>query len=111
MRDARLSLLVLVLTVVTAACAEDESPISPTPLPCTYATSVTQATIAADGGSGSVNVTTAANCVWTATSSAAWLTIQPSSATGPATVTFTVAPNTSDDGRAKNRRLELALTR
>ena len=99
MRDIRLTLVAILLAVVSSACAEDESPTGPTPLPCTYVMSVTQATIAADGGSGSVNLTTAASCVWTATSSAAWLTIQPTSATGPATVTFTAAPNTSEQSR------------
>ncbi len=54
----------------------------------------------AAGGSGSVAVTTAPGCAWTATSSAGWLaTTSGASGSGPGTVGFTVAPNTGQSAR------------
>src|SRR5918912_1860219 len=52
------------------------------------------------GGTGSVNVTTGANCNWTATSSDAWITINSgSSGTGNGTVGYTIASNTGINSR------------
>ncbi len=67
---------------------------------CTYAINPTDANYAATGGSGTVAVTTQATCNWTATSSAAWLTITSgASGTGSGVVNYTVAANTTPDTR------------
>jgi hypothetical protein len=62
---------------------------------CTYSVSPTSSSPVAAGNSASVSVTAGAGCAWTATSSAAWVTITAgSSGTGNGTVSYTVAPNT-----------------
>lgn len=70
---------------------------------CTYAISPTNAAYPNGGGAGSVAVTTAAGCSWTATSNASWITINggaSGSGSGSGTVTYSVAPYT---GHPKNR--------
>jgi hypothetical protein len=68
---------------------------------CTYAISPTSATYMRGGGGGSVAVTTAQGCGWTAASNVSWITINGgSSGSGPGTVTYSVAPYT---GHPKNR--------
>lgn len=62
--------------------------------PCTYAISPNGVAVAANGGTGSIAVTTSASCGWTTTSGAAWLTLTSgSSGTGPGSVTFIAAAN------------------
>jgi uncharacterized protein (TIGR03437 family) len=62
---------------------------------CSFTINPATQSFAAMGGSGSVNVTTGTNCVWTATSNASWLTITSGpSLPGAGTVKFTVAMNT-----------------
>jgi BACON domain-containing protein/all-beta uncharacterized protein len=60
--------------------------------PCTYEVTPRQQDFTADGGNGTVNVTAAPACPWTATTSAGWITIA-SGATGQGngTVSYTVA--------------------
>ena len=61
---------------------------------CSYALSVTSASVGSDGGAVSVGVTAGAGCSWTATSNASWITITGgASGTGNGTVTFAVAVN------------------
>ena len=69
---------------------------------CTYSLSPTSQQVAASGGAGSTTLTTATGCDWTAASTApAWLTVTgAASGSGPATVNFTVAANTSTQARA-----------
>ena len=62
---------------------------------CRY--SVTPAglpSFAASGGTGSFQITTSANCAWSASSLVPWITITSGSGTGSGTVNFNVAPNT-----------------
>jgi hypothetical protein len=60
-----------------------------------------QSTIAAAGGTGSMNVTAASGCAWTAATNVNWITnISPSSGMGNGQVTFQVAPNPSPDPRS-----------
>lgn len=61
---------------------------------CVYAVSPTSASVGASGGSASFTISTGATCAWTASSAVGWISLQ-ASGTGPATVTATVAPNTS----------------
>jgi hypothetical protein len=61
---------------------------------CTYGISPSSQNVAAVGGSGSVAVTTAGGCAWTATSNALWiLVLSGDSGTGNGTVAFAVLPN------------------
>ena len=74
----------------------------------TCASSITPAaqTITAAGGAGTVAVTAATGCAWTATSHAAWITVRSgSSGTGNGSVTFDVGANT---GAARSGTLTIA---
>lgn len=68
----------------------------PPPTPgCSYSIQPAGQTIAAAGGTGTIDVTaSAATCAWTAVSNAAWVTISSgASSTGSNRVTFNVAGN------------------
>jgi subtilisin family serine protease len=54
----------------------------------------------AAGGDGSFQMNAGAGCGWTATSGASWITITQGSGTGAGAVSFTVAPNTTQQPRA-----------
>ncbi len=61
---------------------------------CSHAASPTSANIAAEGGSGSVAVTSNVACGWQAVSNVPWITVQSgSSGTGNGTVQYQVATN------------------
>ena len=66
---------------------------SPT-LPCSFGISPNNASYQYNGGSGSIAVAaTNADCVWTATSNAAWITVHSTGGTGSGTLTYTVTAN------------------
>lgn len=68
---------------------------------CTFALAPPTQTIAAAGGSGTVSLTTAGGCVWSATSNASWLTLTaPSEGTASGTIAFNVATNTGAERTA-----------
>ncbi|HEX5215660.1 MAG TPA: BACON domain-containing carbohydrate-binding protein [Vicinamibacterales bacterium] len=70
---------------ITQAAAE--------PAPCVYSISPESASFAANGGTGMAAVTTASGCAWTASSDAAWVTVDAgSSGSGAGTVAYTVSP-------------------
>ncbi|MBI3651642.1 MAG: fibronectin type III domain-containing protein [Acidobacteria bacterium] len=61
---------------------------------CTYSISPISQAFTANGGTGSVSVTTTAGCAWTAASNAAWITITTgASGTGNGTVNYAVSAN------------------
>jgi hypothetical protein len=60
---------------------------------CTYTVTPPSQDVAPTGGSGTASISTGAGCPWSASSSAAWITIGATSGTGPAQVPLTVAPN------------------
>jgi hypothetical protein len=63
---------------------------------CSYTLSSASASIAAGGGSSSVNVTAGSTCGWTATSNVGWITVTSgASGTGNGAVGYSVAANTS----------------
>ena len=73
---------------------------------CTYSLSTTSASVAATGGSGTTMLSTATGCGWTASSSAAWLTLSTAaSGTGGATVGYVAAANA---GAARSANLTIA---
>jgi hypothetical protein len=54
-----------------------------------------------EGGSGSVSVSTAAGCAWTATAGVGWIALTAgASGSGPGTVVYSVAPNAAAESRA-----------
>ena len=59
---------------------------------CAYSISPTFYEARAEGGSGTISVTTTAACPWTATSGVPWMTFAPAAGAGPGTITFEVAP-------------------
>jgi hypothetical protein len=62
---------------------------------CSYALSATSASVPGDGGSGTVGVTAAAGCTWTAGSNADWISVTGgSSGSGNGTVSFSAAKHT-----------------
>jgi hypothetical protein len=74
--------------------------------PCRFELSAVEQTISASGGNGTITVTTAAACAWTAQSDATWAVITAGAAgTGTASVNFTIAPNT---GSARTASLVIA---
>jgi len=68
---------------------------------CAYSISPSERGFSAGGGAGSVNVTAPNGCAWTATSNAAWLTINSGAAgSGSGVVNYSVAANTGASQRA-----------
>jgi hypothetical protein len=62
---------------------------------CAYAISPLSQTVAAPGGTGSVTVTAAGGCSWSAASNAAWISVSAgSTGAGTGSVSFTASPNT-----------------
>lgn len=68
---------------------------------CTFSLSSNSANFSAAGGAGSFQVATQSGCSWSATSSAAWVTITGgTSGTGPGAVTYAVAANPATTARS-----------
>jgi hypothetical protein len=73
---------------------------------CTYTLSATSQQFPAEGGTGTVNVTTTAGCGWTAVSNVPWITVTAGAAgAGNGIVQFTVAANT---GAARTGTITIA---
>jgi Viral BACON domain len=83
-------------------------PAPPPPPPCTYAISPTSRNVGAAGGpGGTVTVTTAAHCLWTATSNASWLIIT-SGATGTGNGSVGFAADFNGTGSPRSGTLTIA---
>ncbi len=68
---------------------------------CVFSIAPQSQSFAASGGSGAVTVTTAANCEWTATSNASWITITAGgSGSGNGAVNYSVAANPGSVARS-----------
>jgi uncharacterized protein (TIGR03437 family) len=68
---------------------------------CSYALNPTNQSFTAGGGAGIVNVTTQANCAWTAASNNSWITITSGGpGGGSGAVNYSVAANNSPNSRA-----------
>jgi len=69
--------------------------------PCAYTVAPTSQSMIAGGGTVNIGVTTGSACTWTATSSAAWITIgSGASGTGSGTTGLTIAANTTTSQRS-----------
>jgi hypothetical protein len=86
---------VAAIYLVASACGGNKNPIEPTPPPstCTYTLSAAVVQADAAGQSISVRIETAAACTWTARAAASWVTLSPTSGSGPADIVMTVAAN------------------
>jgi len=70
--------------------------------PCRFTLDGTAATFDSQGGTGSVAVTTASGCEWTAMSGVPWISIRSGSrGVGSGTVTFTVAGSAAETRRGE----------
>ena len=88
-RAGTMTIAGLIFTVTQAA-----------PAVCTYGITILGTTQTPNGAYGTIAVTTAPGCSWTAISSAAWLTVTSgASGTGNGTVAFTAAQNTRTTAR------------
>jgi hypothetical protein len=68
---------------------------------CSYTITPASNSFTSAAGTGTVSVTSATGCAWTATSNASWLTISSvSSVSGNGTVSYSVAANTSTSSRS-----------
>lgn len=97
------SLIPLVLLIATgsvvAGCGHD-SPTEPSPGPCTFTLAATSLSLGASGGPGSVNVTTASHCTWSAASDRGWMSITSgASGTGSGVVNVSLTANSSEAAR------------
>ena len=98
-RPYRYLAFLLVPGIGFAAC-DKHSATEPTPAACTYTISPTSLSFGASGGPGSVNVTTASHCTWTAASDKGWAAIiGGSNGSGNGVVTVNLTPNTSEAAR------------
>ncbi len=67
---------------------------------CTYSITPTATNVAAGASTGNVAVSTGASCQWSASSSAAWISITGgASGSGPGTVSYSLAANTGTTSR------------
>jgi hypothetical protein len=81
-------------TIVVAGQSVTVNQSGKPPDPCSYQIQPTAATFSAAGGGGTVNLTTADGCAWTATSQATWITITAGdTGTGTGQVKYLVAVN------------------
>jgi hypothetical protein len=62
---------------------------------CTYSVTSSTQNAPGAGASGTVSVSTAEGCGWTTRSNVDWISLSPQSGSGPAQVSYTVAPNLS----------------
>ena len=73
---------------------------------CTFSLSGSGQSFDVTGGTGNVRVNTSSDCAWSATSSDSWLiVVNGASGTGPGTIVFQVAGNTT--GRARSGTLSI----
>ena len=86
---------VAALALVAAACGSSSTTSSgPTPVKCQVSLSLPLSTVDATGGTGTLNVSTSAECAWSAASSVSWISgLTPASGQGQGQVQFQVAPN------------------
>ena len=70
-------------------------------VPCTFTVSPTSASVTGTAGTGTVNVTTANGCAWTASSAVSWMTItNGATATGSGAVNYSFTANPTTQSRS-----------
>jgi hypothetical protein len=89
------------IMLLAAACGDNKSPVTPSPLPsCSYAVSPGSTRAPAAGQSISVHVETTTGCAWTARAEVSWITLGATSGSGAADFVLTVLANESIAERA-----------
>ncbi|MEO8369288.1 MAG: BACON domain-containing carbohydrate-binding protein [Candidatus Solibacter sp.] len=82
----------------SSASVGDLTAITP---PCTYSVSAPNITLSAIGGSGAISLTTEPYCQWVLSAAPSWLNwTSPTSGTGPATIGYSIAANTTTGARS-----------
>ncbi len=103
MTNLRVGLFIALLAGVTGAACGTSSTTStaPSTVPrCGVSLGETELSVPASGGSGTINVTTARECAWTANSTASWLTFRGSSnGQGDGKVEYVAAANGDPSSR------------
>ncbi len=99
--SSRATILAACLTVLVAggltAC-HHENPVEPT---CVVTLDPASQAFTSAGGTGTVAVSAASSCTWSATAGMSWATITSgASGTGPGVVTYTIALNAADAARS-----------
>ncbi len=69
------------------------------PAGCSYSISPSRTTFNAEGGGGTINLSTLSSCLWTVVSSADWVTVTTATGSGAATINYTVAANSTNNYR------------
>ena len=95
-----IALVIATVAVCGAACSSSStSTTGPTPVKCQVALS-TPPTLDANGGTGTVTVTTQPECAWTASTQLSWLSdLSPTSGQGSGQVAFRAAANPQASAR------------
>ena len=93
-------IVLLISVALTAGCGSSSttvlSPSGPSGQRCAVAFKISTSSITSTGGSGTISVTTARECEWTARAESDWLTFSaPATGQGPADLAFSVRPNPS----------------
>jgi hypothetical protein len=96
----RLALVCLLLFASSCGSSSDTSLLGPSPQKCGLTVKSSTPALPGSGGTGNLTVETARECTWSARTEAAWITLSGSEGQGPATLAYSVAPNT----RAVQRR-------
>ncbi|HYI08018.1 MAG TPA: BACON domain-containing carbohydrate-binding protein [Thermoanaerobaculia bacterium] len=88
--------------LVTNACGSVESAAAlVTVAPCSWSVAPGSFSFGANGGSGTITVTAASTCAWTAATNDAWITITEGfSDSGDGQTSFTIAPNSGTEPRS-----------
>ena len=96
-----------------AGCgSKSETSTGPSPLKCQVALSSPQSTLDSTGGAGSVQITTQAECSWSASTSASWINdLAPATGQGPGTVQFKASANPATSTRSADISLNGATIR
>jgi hypothetical protein len=96
-------LCVAVLLVAAAASARcgsgSTSVLAPSEQRCTLAVSPDNATASAEGGTGTITVTTSRECQWTSQTAAGWIHIGSASGQGTGSISYEITANRSTEPR------------
>jgi uncharacterized protein DUF5666/all-beta uncharacterized protein len=104
MRDVHVLIIAFALTIPgTFACTSAETSTaitSPASDKCQIQVTTDASTFTAGGGQGSMNISTSRDCTWSVTTNAGWVSVNATTGQGPATVSYSVAPNPVPSARS-----------
>src|SRR4051812_20956932 len=95
----------LLFVIACAACGgsastSTETLSSPTSTKCSLAVRASATTFAFGGGTGQIDINTARECSWNATSGAGWISLKPASGQGGGRIQFSIVANDQAARRA-----------